>query len=86
MSLSYQPLDAVLVKDPRVIIDNKRVYSVLKCGKRTTFKPWTSTSVSTANINFQTPPPSNSILVDRKITFTLPMRLTFTANVAPGIK
>lgn len=84
MSLSYQPLDAVLVKDPRVIIDNKRVYSVLKCGKRTTFKPWTSTSVSTANINFQTPPPSNSILVDRKITFTLPMRLTFTANVAPG--
>lgn len=86
MSLSYQPLEAVLVKDPRAIIDNKRVYSILKCGKRTTFKPWTSTSVSTANINFQTPPPSNAILVDRKITFTLPMRLTFTATVAPGFR
>lgn len=86
MSLSYQPLEPVLVKDPRTIIDNKRVYSILKAGKRTTFKPWTSTSVSAANINFQTPPPSSQIIVDRKITFTLPMRLTFTATVAPGFR
>lgn len=76
MSLSYQPLEPVLVKDPRVIIDNKRVYSVLKCGRRTTFKKWTTNSVSTSNINFSTPPPSAGIIVDRKITLTLPMRLT----------
>ena len=44
MSLSYQPLEPVLVKDPRVIIDNKRVYSVLKCGRRTTFKNYFNTS------------------------------------------
>lgn len=86
MSLSYQPLEPILVKDPRTIIDNKRVYAILKAGKRTTFKPWTSTSVSSANINFQTPPPSSSIIIDRKITFTLPMRLTFTATVAPGFQ
>lgn len=86
MSLSYQPLEPILVKDPRTIIDNKRVYSILKAGKRTTFKPWTSTSVSSANINFQTPPPSSSIIIDRKITLTLPMRLTFTATVAPGFQ
>lgn len=86
MSLSYQQLDPILVKDPRTIIDNKRVYAILKCGKRTTFKPWTSTSVSASNINFQTPPPSSNIIVDRKITLTLPMRLTFQATVAPGFR
>lgn len=84
MSLSYQALEPILVKDPRTIIDNKRVYAILKGGKRTNLKPWTSTSVSSANINFQTPPPNNGIIVDRKITFTLPMRLTITASVAPG--
>lgn len=86
MSLSYQQLEPILVKDPRTIVDNKRVYAILKCGKRTTFKPWTSTSVSSANINFQTPPPSSSIIIDRKITFTLPMRITFTATVQPGYR
>lgn len=86
MSLSYQPLEPVLVRDPRTIVDNQRVYAILKAGKRTTFKPWTSTSVSTANINFSTPPPSSKIIVDRKITFTLPMRLFFTATVQPGYR
>lgn len=78
MSLSYQPLEPVLVKDPRVIIDNKRVYSVLKCGRRTTFKRWTTNSISSSNINFSTPPPSAGIIIDRKITLTLPMRITAT--------
>lgn len=86
MSLSYQPLEPILVKDPRTIINNQRVYSILKAGKRTTLKPWTSTSVSSANINFQTPPPSSQIIVDRKITLTLPMRITFQATVAPGFR
>lgn len=81
MSLSYQPLEPVLVKDPRVIIDNKRVYSVLKCGRKTTFKQWTTNSISNSNINFSTPPPSAGIIIDRKITLTLPMRLTLTFNV-----
>lgn len=76
MSLSYQPLESVLVKDPRVIVDNKRVYAILKCGKQTNFKRWTTNSVSSSNINFSTPPPSSGIIVDRKITLTLPMRLT----------
>lgn len=75
MSLSYQPLEPVLVKDPRCIINNKRVYSVLRSGKRTTFKRWTTNSVSTSNINFSTPPPASNIIVDRKITMTLPFRL-----------
>lgn len=84
MSLSYQPLEPVLVKDPRVIIDNKRVYSVLKCGRRTTFKRWTTNSVSSSNINFSTPPPSAGIIVDRKITLTLPMRVTAQFQINNG--
>lgn len=80
MSLSYQPLEPVLVKDPRCIIDNKRVYAILKAGRRTTYKRWTTNSISTSNINFTTPPPSSGIIIDRKITLTLPVRLTYTAR------
>lgn len=82
MSLSYQPLEPVLVKDPRVIVDNKRVYAILKCGKETNFKRWTTNSVSTSNINFSTPPPSSGVIIDRKITLTLPMRLEFSITCA----
>lgn len=81
MSLSYQPLEPVLVKDPRVIVDNKRVYAILKCGKQTNYKRWSTNSISTSNINFSTPPPSSGIIVDRKITLTLPMRLIITMRV-----
>lgn len=81
MSLSFQPLEPVLVKDPRVIVDNKRVYSILKCGKETNFKKWTTNSVSNSNINFSTPPPSAGIIIDRKITLTLPMQLTLQFSV-----
>lgn len=80
MSNNYTKLNTVLVRDPRVIIDNERVYSVLKCGKRTNFKSWNSTSVSSSSINFSAPPPSSNIIVDRKISLTLPFRLVVTAD------
>lgn len=85
MSLSYQPLEPVLVKDPRTIVDNKRVYAILKCGKQTNYKRWTTNSISTSNINFSTPPPSSGIIVDRKITLTLPMRIKFIVKVPASV-
>jgi hypothetical protein len=84
MSLSYQPLQPVLVKDPRMILKNKRDYAVLKCGSQTTWKQWTTTSVSASSMQFSTPPPSGQIAVDRKCFFQCPIRLNFSGNAPMG--
>ena len=78
MSLSFQEVRPVLVRDPVTIIENQRDYAVLKSGSQTSWKQWTSTSVSTTSINYSCPPPSGSVIVDRKIKHYLPMRLTYT--------
>lgn len=78
MSLSYQRLNAVTVRDPRTIIHPTRDYAVLKCGEQTTWKAWTSTSISTGSCQFSCPPPSAEVFMDSKIYFYLPIRLTMT--------
>jgi hypothetical protein len=84
MSLSYQRLDPVLVKDPVTILGNKREYAVLKSGSQATYKQFTTTSVSNSSIQFSCPPPSGGIIVDRKVYFMLPVRLTFTGTAPVG--
>ena len=84
MSLSYQPLKPVLVRDPRTILENERDYAVLKCGSQTTWKQWTSTSVSTNTINFSCPPPSGSVIVSRTVYLYVPVRLSFTGTPPNG--
>jgi len=79
MSLSFEPLEPVCVFDPRVMINDKRSYAVLKCGSQTTFKAFTTTSVSASSIQFSCPPPSGNVIVDRLAYLYLPVRLTFTA-------
>src|SRR5579863_1447569 len=81
MSLSYQRLQTVQVKDPRTIIHNARQYAILKGGKQVSYKAFTSTSISQSSIQFSCPPPSGAIIVDRKQYITLPIRLTF---IGPG--
>lgn len=78
MSLSFQKLNVVEVRDPRTILTNVRDYAVLKSGSQTTWKAYTTTSVSQSSIQFSCPPPSGSVIVDRKQYFYLPVRLTFT--------
>lgn len=85
MSLSYQKLKPVEVRDPRIIVDNQgsREYAVLRGGKAITPTIFTTNSISQNSIVFSTPPPSGNTLVDRKVYFTLSVRLTFTGTV-PG--
>jgi len=80
MSLSFQKLNTVLVRDPRTIVDNMRDYAILKSGSQTTWKQYTTTSVSNSSIQFSCPPPSGGVFVDRKQYIYLPVRLTFTAT------
>jgi hypothetical protein len=78
MSLSFQKLNPVLVRDPRTILENTRDYAILKSGSQTTWKAWTTTSISQSSMQFSCPPPSGSVIVDRKIYFYLTARLVFT--------
>ena len=84
MSLSFQKLNTVQVLDPRVIVENERDYAIFKAGSQTTWKQYTSTSISQAAINFSCPPPSGGIFVDRCVYFYLPVRISITATPAIG--
>jgi hypothetical protein len=78
MALSFEKLNTVLVRDPRTIVTNSRDYAILKSGSQTTWKQYTTTSVSSSSIQFSCPPPSGGVFVDRKQYLYLPVRLTFT--------
>ncbi|HMG17001.1 MAG TPA: hypothetical protein VK590_16200, partial [Saprospiraceae bacterium] len=78
MSLSFQPLVPVCVKDPRVMLEQQRTYAVLKSGSQTSWKQYTTTSISNSSLQFSCPPPSGSVIVDRKMYLYLPVRLIFT--------
>jgi hypothetical protein len=83
MSLSYQKVKAIEVRDPRVIVDNLRDYAVLKGGADVTAKTYTTTNVSQSSIVFSTPPPSPNMILDRKALLTICVRLTL-AGTAPA--
>lgn len=84
MSLSYQRLEPVLVKDPRTELFNPRDYAVLRGGSQVTSKQWTTTSISNSSVQFSCPPPSGGIIVDRKVYLTMPIRLTLSGTVPDG--
>lgn len=77
-------LKPVLIKDPRIIVDDERYFGVLKSGLRFRQKPWTTNSVSTSNIPFSTPAPSFDIFIDRRIFFSLGIRYSITCMCQPG--
>lgn len=80
MSLSYQPLNPVLVRDPITQVDTTRDYAILKGGNQVTWKKYTTTSISNSAITWSCPPPSGNVFVDRKQYVLLPVRLVFTGT------
>ncbi len=84
MSLSYEKLDVLAVRDPRTMLDQKRDYIILKGGSQVTYKEFTTTAVSNSSMQFSCPPPSGGIIVDRKVMLMVPMRLTFYAATPVG--
>lgn len=84
MSLALEKLKPVCVHDPRVV-QQDRVYPVLKGGSDVLYKQFTTTSVSQSSISFSCPPPSQKVYVDRRVHLVLPVRLTLTATgLDPG--
>lgn len=84
MSLSFQPLQPIEVRDPRTIVSNQRDYAVLKSGSEIFWKQYTTTAVSSSSMQFSCPPPSGNIFVDRKMYIYVPVRLTMTGTPPVG--
>jgi len=80
MSFAINPLQTVTVQDPRIRINNKREFAILEGGERSTWKPVISSSFSNSSVQITAPPPSPGILVDRKVLFRLPVRITITGD------
>lgn len=82
MSNSVKPLRIAQCYDP--ITDVKAAgdeeYIVLKGGSRVTYQTITTSSYSNSSVQFTCPPPNPGIIVDRKIKFKLPVRLTFSGT------
>lgn len=80
MSLALNPLQPVAILDPRCTVNSKKMYGVLEGGSMTSWKPVTSTSYSTSNIQFSAPPPNPRIYVDREILIAYPVQFTFSGT------
>lgn len=80
MSLSFQPLQPVCVRDPRTMVSNQKYYAVLKGGSQFTQKQYSTTAISASSMQFSCPPPSGGIFVDRNVRLYVPVRLTFTGT------
>lgn len=84
MSLSYEKLETVMVRDPRLNTMTKREYAILRGAQQINYKRYVSTSVSNSSIQFSCPPSSAAVIVDRKVMFTLPIKLTFSGDAGVG--
>lgn len=82
MSLSYSPLNPILVRDPITMPESTKDYAILKGGNQITWKKYTTPSISTSSITWSTPPPSGNVFVDRKQYVLLPVRLVFSGTGA----
>ena len=75
MSLAIEKVQPVTVHDPRVV-QQPRVYPVLKGGEQVLYKQYTTTNVGSGSINFHCPPPSANLYVDRRVHLKVTCALT----------
>ena len=74
MSLALERVVPITVHDPRVI-QQERIFPVLKGAEQVLYKQWGTTSVSDSSMTFQAPPPSAALYVDRKVHLKVPVRI-----------
>jgi hypothetical protein len=82
MSLSVVPIETVAVNVPVLDINEPREYVIMKGGNYVQYKQYTSTSYSANSFQFSCPPPSEKILVNRKVYLQAPVTLNFTGSVS----
>lgn len=82
MSLNVLRLQPVEVIDKRCNIGNTREYGVLKGGSEVSWQPFPSTSFNNSQIQITANPPSQAIIINRKIWVKFQFALAF-AGPAP---
>ena len=86
MSLNYNPLYPILVRDPRTIVQSgQQAYSVLQGGKNIFYKQFQCNSISTSSLTYTSPMPNGSTFTSLRVFHVLPMRLVMTGNVSGGL-
>lgn len=88
MSLSFDKLEPITCLDTRMDLLRKKDFAIIKGSSETSWKQYTTSSVSQSSIQWSCNPPSRQIVIDRKVYVYLPIRLTMTGipngtNVLP---
>lgn len=77
MSLNITPLPIVKVLDPRVRVNNERVYAVTKGAQEVSYQPFPSTSFNNSQAQITCNPPSRDTIINRKVWINATFSLTF---------
>ncbi len=77
MSLSLVPQPVVKAIDPRVNINNQRVYAVVRGPQENSYQPFPSTSFNNSQAQITCNPPSRDTIINRKIWVNATFNLTF---------
>lgn len=86
MSLAYEELDVIPVKNAALHVDEPVHYAAYLGGSTITYKEVISTSYSNAQASFSANPPSPNVIVDRNVLLKVPVTFTFTGTSAPGAR
>lgn len=80
--MSVQNLDKFAVYDPRLVLDNKRAFAVLKGGQQVTYYSYATTGAGSNSWAFSTNPPSKKTVLDRLAFISVHAKLTFAGTGA----
>ena len=80
MSLALNKIDVLGVNVPVLDIDVKPEYAIIHSGNYVQYKQYQSTSYSVNSFQFSAPPPSEKILVDRKVLLRVPVTITINGT------
>lgn len=84
MSLSYKKLNTVKILDPRTDISEDASFGIRMPASQINYQPFVSTNFSTSIINFSANPPSNSVIMVRKVYADVQLQLDFTGTNGSG--
>lgn len=77
-------LQANLVLDPRIDIEEVPHYNILKGSEYVRYNQNISTSYSTSSVHFSVVPPNKDIVVDKKVYIDLEFQFQFTGDAGAG--
>jgi hypothetical protein len=80
MSLNVEPLESVLVYEPRLNLNSKKFYAIKRGGQDVAPQPQPAQSSSTSNMEFQCNPPNPNVAVDRLCWVSVPVQIVMTGT------